>query len=295
MPVSYANGSNTTLEEGQPENFMCIVQYKPRGLALYNIDVLVNLVRSLSKLALLPFGQIQDSFLNDDAGLRLRFTSTRAPGREKLATKEMMWAIRTISNFFHREKQGYGEVNFQARYEGSEPLGFAQLTGTAAASAKPPSGAASNVAVTKRADIDDEITNDTSVIQLPDSGAPGASNAGGEIVDLMVYRDGKTFDPYTVYTILMNLNVLAAENDDMEAPTGGMYGFDIPQDWQVGIQSLSPTSPSLSHRAIVQAIADLAIDIATVNPEEFRWRESAFKISDNGRVVGTGFIHHRDR
>ena len=295
MPVSYANGSNMTLGEEQPEDFECNVQYKPRGIALYSIDVLINLVTGLSTLAMHQWTQILESFTWEDAGLRLRFASTRAPGRQKLATKEVMWAIRLISNFMHKEKQGYSEINFQPFYEGSELLGSAQLLKIAGPSSNPPSGSAGNVAVTKRADMGAEMSGNGSVIQLPDTVTPGVSNAGAEIADLAVYSNGKTFDPYIIYTIMMNLNVLLAEQDNKEVATGGVYGFDIPMDWQVGIQALSPTSLSLTPRIIVETTADLAVSLALVQPIVHRWKEAAFKIKDNGRVVGTGFIHHRDR
>lgn len=298
MPVSYTNGSNMTLGEEQPEDFMCGVQYKPGGIPLYNIDVLINLVTGLSTLAMHQWTQILESFTWDDAGLRLRFASTRAPGREKLATKEVMWTIRIISNFLHKEKQGYGEINFQPFYEGSELLGSAQLLKIAGPSPNSPSGAAGNVAVTKRADMGAENGGNGSVIQLPDPVTPGASNAsnaGAEIVDLAVYQNAKAFDPYIIYTIMMNLNVLLAEQDNKEVATGGVYGFDIPQEWQVGIQALSPTSLSLTPRIIVETTADLAVSLALVQPEEYRWKECAFKIKDNGGIVGTGFIYHKDR
>ena len=295
MPVSYANGSNVTLGEEQPEDFMCGVQYKPRGVSLYSIDVLINLVTGLSKLAMYQWTQVLESFTWDDAGLRLRFASTRAPGREKLATKEVMWAMRIISNFLHKEKQGYAEVNFQPFYEGAELLGSAQLLKLAAPSSNPSTGAAGNVAVTKRADMDAESPGNGSVIQLPNPVNSGTSNAGAEVADIAVYQNAKTFDPYIIYTIMMNLNTLLAEQGDKEVATGGVYGFDIPQDWQVGIQALSPTSLSLTPRIIVETTADLAISLALVQPVEHRWKELAFRIKDNGRLVGTGFIHHKDR
>ena len=295
MPVSYANGSNMTFGEEQPENFDCNVQYKPRGITLYSIDVLINLVTGLSTLAMHQWTQILDSFTWEDAGLRLRFVSTRAPGRQKLATKEVMWAIRFISNSLHGAKQGYREVNFQPFYKGSELLGSAQLLKIAGPSSNPPSGAASNVAVTKRADMGAEMSGNGSVIQLPDAVTPGASNAGAEIANLAVYSNGKTFDPYIIYTILMNLNILLAQQDNKAMATGGVYGFDILMDWQVGIQALGPTSLSLTPRIIVETTADLAVSLALVLPIEHRWKEAAFKIKDNGRVVGDGFIHHKDR
>ena len=291
MPVSYANGSNMTVGEDQPENFICSITYKPGGESLYNIDVLINLVTGLSNLAMYQWEQTVESFTWEDAGLRLRFVSTRAPGRQKLATKEVMWAMRIISKFFHIEKEGYAEVSFQPSYEGSELLGSAQLLKIAGSSSNSPSGATDDVAVTKRADVGAEISGNASVIQLPD----GASNAGVEISDVAVYQNAKVFDPYIIYTILMNLNVLLAEQDNKDEATGGVYGFDVPGEWQVGIQALGPSSRSLTPRIIVDTTADLAVSLALVLPIEHRWKELAFRIKNNGRLVGSGYIHHKDR
>ena len=251
---------NAPLSEQQPSNFKCEVTYKPRGIFLYKIKVLIEIVDTLKALAMRSFEQHEYDFQVTSEGIRVRFRSS-ATHPVGYQVKSIMWTLRWIAWHFHNtghtEPNPYREVTFKTRYGDEQFLGFGHLL-----SAPSPSSSAPN--------------------------SSSLSESKITITNFICLDLGLEYEPADIYAALINMMIGAAETFPERG--GGSHYFAVYNsnaDATLLLASTSERAAPLQYDVVITLLGELGYRMANFE-RQYRWRQFTFLIRDDGRIIGRG-------
>ena len=240
------------------------MQYKEEGIFLYKVNVLIMIVDCLALLSVEPFNSARSAFELSSTveGMKLEFTSSRAPESPGFQIKTMMWTLRHIAIHFHDQGR-YGEASFTSKYQDGPIVGFGEVI-----SAVPPSTFAHNASKTPT--------------QL------ALRSRGIEVTDFKTIPGGRTYDPADIYIIIVGMLIQAAE-EDADATTSYFNGFNHPANLAILLSKTSKHAEPLSFRTLIAALHMLANRMPAFE-RRHQWKPFIFLIRDNGRVIGKGAL-----
>ena len=268
--------TNQTLSERQPNNFGLEIKYKPRGIYVYSVDVLVLMVSALASLAVDDFNDPIVGFNYDLAGLRLKFSGTREPGRQGYQTKTVMWSIRLLSCWLYENH--YAEVSFYSKYDDGLTIGVGQLL---------------SVALAGQQTQGHSVNTSELAVGEPSSSLQKRIEDEILVGDIGFADEGASFEPFHIYTLFMNILIAEGErnpDDYSVSVTGYLAVADL--SFAMGARDRA-RAVDFPNKYVVKAIEDLAQRLASVRERELKWKECTFavyKVGRGRRKIGLGVL-----
>ncbi|KAG8525656.1 uncharacterized protein KY384_000416 [Bacidia gigantensis] len=269
---SYQQSLDLDVKEPQPENFNILAIYKKDGEKLDQIEASIALVRTLCGLAFKDwneaFWKFKYSDLDPTTPLDILFTSTRRESHPTLQTKTMMWPLRILSHYLNQ--YGYAEVGFSIKFLGMPDLGYGQLIRSKPSPPKIPQA----------------VTNDTNATLIFENMVPVGDSI--TVTSFTIDQSSAIYTPYNIYSLLMNVMVLMAE----QGSTSQNFGFsaynveaDLSLQWRPQNEAVLP---KFTNRAIILATHSVAKLLPAYQDKDLNWRECRWDIKSDGRTIGEG-------
>ena len=260
-----------------PQNFDVTANYKPGGIFLYSVDVLVFMVSALAILAPDDFDEPLAVFRSDADGMVLKLSSTREQGRQGYQTKTAMWAIGELSCWFNRNH--YAEVNFWATYDPNPPIGTGQLL---------------SIPSNKQGSQTQSGNTSELVVGEPIAMVQKRDEDLISVAEIAFADQGAAFLPYHIYTLFMKVLIAEGERDPDDY-TFSVTAYNEPGNLSFAMGAKNRyTAADFPNKYVIKAIADLAQKLAMVQEPQLKWKEchfDVFTLSRRGRrKIGRGIL-----